>query len=156
DAGHSGAAEAIAGAFFSTDEALRATAVLAGAALSTHTYRRTREALPVPDGPLTLRDVLAGLGPDPFGPEGRAAAPVALGPALRKAAVAAVSTSPDRARVVAESLLSGRDGSGLGLAPFTATGDKVDPKTAAAVDETIASIAAAVVPGVVALERHPA
>jgi hypothetical protein len=68
--------------------------------------------------------------------------------------VAAVSTSPDRVRVVADALLAGGDK--LGLAPFTAPGDKLDPKLAAQVDETVESIAQAVVPGVVALERHPA
>ena len=92
-----GPAEAIAAAVFSPDESLRATAVLAGTALATRVYRRTREPLPVPDGPLTLRDVLAGLAPDAYAAPLRAAALVALSPALRKAAVSAVSTSPDRA-----------------------------------------------------------
>jgi HEAT repeat protein len=150
----SGPADAIAQAVFSTDDALRATAALAGEALATKSYRRNREALPVPDGPLTLREVLAGLAPDPYGAESRATALNALGPALRKAAVAAVSTSPDRARVVADALLA--QGDKLGLVPFTAPGDKLDAKLAAQVDETIESIAQAVVPGVVALERHPA
>ena len=157
DAGKTtGPAEAIAANVFSPDDALRATAALAGAALATHTYRRNHEALPVPDGPLTLREVLSGLGPDPYGAEGRAAALTALGPALRKAAVAAVSTSPDRARVVADALLVEWRGDKLGLSPFTAPGEKLDPKLAAQVDEVVESIAAAVVPGVVALERHPA
>ncbi len=178
-----GPAEAIAAAVFSPDESLRATAVLAGTALATHAYRRTREPLPVPEGPLTLRDVLAGLGPDDYGPADRAAALVALGPALRKAAVAAVSTSPERARVVADALLTmgpapgateaapakprpadapppspragaparSEDGK-LGLAPFITPGSPVSPAT----DEAIESIAQAVVPGFVALERHPA
>jgi tetratricopeptide (TPR) repeat protein len=155
DAGKTtGPAEAIAASIFSPDDSLRATAALSGAALATHAYRRNHEPLPVPDGPLTLRDVLAGLGPDPYGPADRAAALVALGPALRKAAVAAVSTSPDRARVVADALLGGGDK--LGLSPFTAPGEKLDPRLAAQVDEVIESIAQAVVPGVVALERHPA
>ncbi len=149
-----GPADALATALFSPDEALRATAALAGAALATHSYRRSREALPVPDGPLTLRDVLAGLAPDAYGPADRAATLVALGPALRKAAVAAVSTSPDRARVVADALLDG--GKKLGLAPFTAPGEKLDDRLSAAVDEVVESIAQAVVPGFVALVRHPA
>ena len=140
----SAAAEAISAAVFSPDDSLRGTAVLAATALATHAYHRAREPLPVPDGPLTLREVLAGLGPDPYAAEARAAALVALGPALRRAAVAAVSTSPDRARVVA------------GLAPFTAPDEKLEPKVAASVEETVESIARAVVPGFVALERHPA
>ncbi len=168
DAGKTtGPAEAIAAAVFSPDESLRATAALAGAALATHSYHRARELLPVPEGPLTLREVLAGLGPDAYGPADRAAALVALAPALRKAAVAAVSTSPDRARVVADALLSG--GGKLGLAPFTTTqgapvidggppgkaGSAPEPPANPAVDEAVESIAEAVVPGFVALERHP-
>jgi hypothetical protein len=155
DAGKTtGPAEAIAAAVFSPDESLRATAALAATALATHTYRRTREALPVPEGPLTLREVLAGLGPDAYGPAERAAALVALGPALRSAAVAAVSTSPDRARVVADAMLSNAQRGKLGLAPFTS--DTLPPSPATApVDEAIEAIAEAVVPGFVALERHP-
>jgi HEAT repeat protein len=109
----------------------------------------------VPDGPLGLRDVLAGLGPDAQGPEARATALVALAPSLRKAAVAAVSTSPDRARVVADALLSAGSAGKLGLDPFTAPGEKLDPKLAAAVDDAVETVARAVVPGFVALERHP-
>jgi tetratricopeptide (TPR) repeat protein/HEAT repeat protein len=154
DAGKtSGPAEAIAAGVFSPDESLRGAAALAATALATHTYRRTREALPVPDGPLTLREVLLGLGPDAYGPAERAAALVALGPALRKAAVAAVSTSPDRARVVADALLAS-DGK-LGLLPFTAGGEKLDPRVREQVDEVVESLAASVIPGFVALERHP-
>jgi tetratricopeptide (TPR) repeat protein len=145
-------AEAIGAAVFSPDDALRGAAVIAATSLATHAYRRSREPLPVPDGPLGLREVLAGLAPDPQGPEARATALVALAPSLRKAAVAAVSTSPERARVVADALL----GAGkLGLAPFTAAGEKLEPKLAAAVDESVETIARAVVPGFVALERHP-
>src|SRR6185369_11047630 len=83
----SGAAEAIAAGAFSREDSLRAAAVSAAATLSTHVYKRSREALPVPDGPLTLRDVLLGLAPEPYPAAERAAAVVALGPALRKAAV---------------------------------------------------------------------
>jgi len=125
----------------------------AAAALATGTYKRSREALPVPDGPLALREVLLGLGPDEVGGKERAAALVALGPALRKAAVAAVSTSPERAKVVADALLSGEDK--LRLSPFVGAGDELDDATEAKVKDAIESIAAAVVPGFVALERHP-
>jgi tetratricopeptide (TPR) repeat protein len=149
----SGPAEAIAAGVFSPDEALRGAASLAAAALATHSYRRSREALPVPDGPLGLREVLLGLAPDPYGPAERAQALVALGPALRKAAVAAVSTSPERARVVADALLAGQGK--LALVPFYTGAEKLDAKLAAEVDETVESIAAAAVPGFAALERHP-
>jgi hypothetical protein len=149
-----GAAEAIAAGAFSREESLRSAAVSAAATLSTRGYKRTREALPVPDGPLTLRDVLLGLAPDEAGPNERAAALVALGPALQRAAVAAVATSPERARLVADALLSG-DGATLALAPFTDARAKLDDALAKQVAATVESLAAAVVPGFVALERHP-
>jgi tetratricopeptide (TPR) repeat protein/HEAT repeat protein len=148
-----GPAEAIAAGVFSPDDSLRAAAAVAGTALATKSYRRAREALPVPDGPLTMREVLGGLAPDAYGAADRAAALVSLGPALRRAAVAAASTSPERARVVADALLAGGDR--LGLAPFTDASAKLDPKLAAQVDEVVESIAAAVVPGFAALGRHP-
>jgi tetratricopeptide (TPR) repeat protein len=149
----SASAEAIGAAVFSPEDSLRASAVLAATAFATRTYRRAHDPLPVPDGPLTVRDVLAGLGPDPYAADARATALVALGTALRKAAVAAVSTSPERARVVADALLAGDK---LGLVPFTAPGEKLAPKLSAEVDEVVEAIARAVVPGFVALERHPA
>jgi tetratricopeptide (TPR) repeat protein len=145
--------DAVASGVFSPDDGLRGAAVLAGAALATHAYHRSREALPVPDGALTLRDVLAGLGPDPYGPTDRAEALLALAPSLRKAAVAAVSTSPDRARAVADALLAG--GARPSLLPLVDPAEKLDPKLEAPVNEAIESIAAAVVPGFVALVRHP-
>lgn len=153
-----GTADAIAAGVFSTDDDLRTAAVLASVVLSTRSYPRSREPLPVPDGPLAIRDVLNGLGPDAFGPIERAQALVTLGPALQRAAVAAVSTSPDRARVVADALLS--RGSGLGLAPFTDVGvnagPKLDEKLAKQVDAAVEAIAAASVPGFISLVRHPA
>ncbi len=147
------AAEAIAAGVFSTDEALRADAALAAAALATRTYRRSREPLPVPDGPLSVREVLAGLGPDAFDAGERARALVALAPALRKAAIAAASTSPERARVVADALLA-QEGR-LGVAPFTERNAAVDEALRREVDAAVESIASAVVPAFAALVRHP-
>jgi HEAT repeat protein len=72
--------------------------------------------------------------------------------------VAAVSTSPDRARVVADALLagSGSGEQGLGLAPFTDASAKLDERLAQKVSAAVESVAAASVPGFVALVRHPA
>ncbi|WP_437915450.1 tetratricopeptide repeat protein [Sorangium sp. So ce302] len=166
-----GAAQAIAAGAFSSDEGLRAAAVSAAVALTRRAYPRTREPLPVPDGALTVKGVLAGLDPDPPGPEDRAAALVALGPALQKAAVAAVATSPERALVVADAILSrgaavsggagGDRGAGggvaaLGLAPFTDGRAALAPEPRRQVEAAVEGIAAAVVSGFVALVRHPA
>ncbi|WP_437488250.1 tetratricopeptide repeat protein [Sorangium sp. So ce1014] len=162
-----GAAQAIAAGAFSSDEGLRAAAVSAAVALTRREYPRAREPLPVPDGALTVKDVLAGLDPDPPGPEDRAAALVALGPALQKAAVAAVATSPERALVVADAILSrgagvpgerGAAGGGaaLGLAPFTEARAELAPELKRQVEAAVEAVAAAVVSGFVALVRHPA
>ncbi|WP_437939891.1 HEAT repeat domain-containing protein [Sorangium sp. So ce341] len=167
------AAQAIAAGAFSSDEGLRAAAVSAAVALTRRAYPRAREPLPVPDGALTVKDVLAGLDPDPPGPEDRAAALVALGPALQKAAVAAVATSPERALVVADAILSrgaagprgagaagdrGAAGGGaaLGLAPFTDGRAELAPELRRQVEAAVEGVAAAVVGGFVALVRHPA
>ncbi|WP_437652299.1 tetratricopeptide repeat protein [Sorangium sp. So ce1182] len=174
--GSGGAAQAIAAGAFSSDEGLRAAAVSAAVALTRRVYPRTREPLPVPDGALTVKDVLAGLDPDPFGPEDRAAALVALGPALQRAAVAAVATSPERALVVADAILSSgsrgaRAGAGaaggaggeragggvaLGLAPFTDGRAELGAELKQQVEAAVEGVAAAVVSGFVALVRHPA
>jgi tetratricopeptide (TPR) repeat protein len=148
------AADAIAAGIFSTDESLRRAAVAASASLATRSFTRSGEPLPVPDGPLAVRDILAGLGPDPAEAAARARALVTLAPSLERAAVAAASTSPDRARVVADALLSGKDA--LGLSPLTDPRGKLDPETEKAVAAAVERIAAAVVPAFVALERHPA
>lgn len=146
--------EAIATDAFSTDDAMREVSVLAAAAFLTKSYPRTREPLPVPDGPLAVADVLSGLLPEGYTSAQRAAALVTMGPWLRKAAMAAVSTSPDRARVVADALLAGGDR--LALAPFTTGEGELDAVQRAPVDAVVESIAAAVVPAFVALGRHPA
>ncbi|MCC6556491.1 MAG: HEAT repeat domain-containing protein [Polyangiaceae bacterium] len=152
-----GAAEAIAAGAFSADEDLRRAAAAAAVAWAKRAYPRSREALPVPDGALTLKDVLAGLGPDPAGAADRAAALVALGPALRKAAVAAVSTSPERAQVVADALLARGDGQvkGARLAPLLDGAEKIDAALAQRAQAAVDEIAAAVVPPFVSLVRHP-
>jgi cellulose synthase operon protein C len=152
----SGPAEAIAAGILSRNETLRTSAALAATALAHKSYKRAGDPLPVPDGPLVVADVLTGLGPDPFGPVERAQALVAMGPALRKAAVAAASTSPERARVVADALLADKgEKGGISLAPFVESTAELDAKTRKDVEEVVESIAAAVVPGFVALERHP-
>jgi len=155
-----GPAEAIAAAAFSPDPELRAAAVSAAVALSRKAYPRSREPLAVPDGALTLKEVLGGLGPDEASAADRAAAMVALGPALRKAAVAAVSTSPDRARLVADALLTRRGAPGAAarpaMAPFLDGTETLDADQARRVSAAVEGIGAAVIGPFVSLVRHPA
>jgi HEAT repeat protein len=73
---------------------------------------------------------------------------------LERAAIAAASTSPDRARVVADALLAG--GAIPTLEPLIAANDVLDATAKKPVTDTIERIAASVVPAFVALVRHPA
>ncbi len=147
-------ADSIAASVFSTDESMRRTAVSAATSLATKNFLRTREALPVPTGTLSMREILAGLAADPSRAAERARALVALGPSLERAAIAAASTSPDRARVVADALLAGGDSPTL--APLLAADDVLEADAKKPAADTIERIAAAVVPAFVALVRHPA
>jgi hypothetical protein len=147
-------ADSIAANLFSTDESMRQTAASAATSLATKNFTRTGEALPVPIGTLSIREILAGLAADPSRASERARALVALAPSLERAAIAAASTSPDRARVVADALLAG--GTIPTLAPLLEPDDVLEPAARKTASETIERIAAAVVPAFVALVRHPA
>lgn len=146
--------DSIAANLFSTDESMRTTAASAATSLATKTFSRSGEALPVPAGTLSIREILTGLAADPARASERARALVALGPALERAAIAAASTSPDRARVVADALLAG--GLTPTLAPLISADDPLDPAAKKPVHDAIERIAASVVPAFVALVRHPA
>jgi HEAT repeat protein len=143
----------IARAVFSQDEEIAADAVIAATALGAGERARSSEALPVPDGALSVREVLKSFAARSYGPEERARALVALGPALEKAAVAAVMTSPERARVVADLLLGGE--AGASFAAFVEPGAALPEDLARGTREVGGRIAAAVVAGFVALGTHP-
>jgi tetratricopeptide (TPR) repeat protein/HEAT repeat protein len=146
-------ADAIAASAFSPDEALRGAAARAAVRAIGRGPTRAGLSLPVPDGPLAVREIVRRLEPEAGSPADRAAALLALGPSLERAAVAAVSTSPERGRVVADALLS--RGAALGLAPFTSADAPLEAKLATDVAGVIEGVAAATVPGFVALARHP-
>lgn len=155
DAGQTTAiADSIAANLFSTDESMRQTAASAATSLATKNFTRTGDALPVPTGSLSMREILAGLAADPPRAPDRARAVVTLGPSLERAAIAAASTSPDRARVVADALLAG--GTTPTLAPLIDADDVLEPSVKKPAADTIERIGAAVVPAFVALVRHPA
>src|SRR5690348_5568029 len=111
------------------------------------------ERFPVPDGQVDLKALLDHLAPAGYTPEERAKALVEQAPAIRRAALAAAETSPDRARVLADSLQTG-DGEPAFL-PFTEGIETTPPELRAEAGRAAASIATAVVPAFVQLERHP-
>lgn len=147
------APSAIAQGIVSTDPELREAAFGAAVAFDARAYHGPADPLPVPDGPLDLRAILARLSPSGHDPRAAAHAFVVLAPALRSAASAAVETSPERAAIVAEALLA--RGGRPAFAPFTNGLDSVDDALRAQAEAAAESIAAAVVPAFVGLERHP-
>jgi HEAT repeat protein len=106
-----------------------------------------REALPVPEGPLDVDAILDGLAPAESTDAGRGAALVRYAEPLRRAALAALRTSGERAQSVLVAL-----GTGEGeLLPFVA---RADGSTDAA-HEKARDIARSLEPNVVPLSRHP-
>jgi HEAT repeat protein len=107
-----------------------------------------REALPVPEGPLDVDAILAALAPGESTDAGRSAALVRYAEPLRRAALAALRTSGERAQSVLAAL-----GTGEGeLLPFVtrAADGPTDPA-----HEKARDIARSLEPNVVPLARHP-
>ncbi len=130
---------------------LRRTAMAAASAHATGSYRRSTDALPVPNGGgIVIHDVLRDLAPSGYTPDEQASALVLLEAPLEKAALAAVATSPTRARVVAELTLSDLVPLIVPLAPHTLSEAKQ-----ASLKSTADAIAKMSVTGFVALSRHP-
>lgn len=128
---------------------LRRAATAAAAAMTTADYRRDSEALSVPDGVIAVGDVLDDLAPKGYSNAERAHALAELKTPLAQASVAAVATSPDRSRVVAELTMTN-------LAPLLAmTGQALPDDAQSALRETAQAIAEASTPGFVALAGHP-
>ena len=122
----------------------------AATALTTGSYQRGPTAFPVPDGVVDVADVLDGLTPSGYTRADQARALVGLREPLTKAALAAVATSPQRARIVAELTITGL----VPLLESTAVDPLPSPLTQQLADTTEA-IAKASVTGFVALSRHP-
>ncbi len=129
---------------------LRRTATAAATALATGSYRRSSTSLPVPDGIVVVSEVLRSLVPTGYSRTEQAQALIALEKQLTKAALAAVATSPGRARVVAGLALTGLDSLIDGV-----PGDELSPQVARDLAATSEAIASATVTGFVALARHP-
>lgn len=129
---------------------LRRTAMAAATALATGAYRREADALSVPNGAVVVADVLRGLSPSGYTPDEQAKALTQLEKPLTKAALAAVATSPARARVVSELTLNR-------LKPLivNSSGATLSSTHQKQLDQTAEAIAKVSVTGFVALSRHP-
>lgn len=137
----------VARAVLGEDTDMRGVALAAATAMVTGDYRRG-EALPVPDGPVASSEVLQRLAPNGYSKDEQAKALTALRSSLVEAARAAVTTSPGRARVVAE--LTATD-----LLPLLDGSGDVSPAAKKTMVTTREQVAAASVDGFVALARHP-
>ena len=144
----------VAEALFDPDPELRQAAFGAALVVASGKFERVADPWDVPDGTLDIHDMLARMYPSGYAPADQANALVVLEPHLTRAAINAARTSPDRAQLLADALLS-RGGSPA-LSPFTDKLDSIPPAQRKAAEEAAAKIGAAVTDGFVALVRHPA
>lgn len=103
------------------------------------------DILPQPDGTPNVESVLEGLIPSHQAPAARAAALVKYAEPLQRAAMAALQTSSESARRVLDALGDG-EGQLTAFAPYGAKGPEV---------QAARVITAGLLPGIVALARHP-
>ena len=144
----------IADALLAADPQVRESAVQAALVLETRQYRTSGEPLPVLEGQVDLRAILQRLAPAGYSDNERARALVAESVPLRRAAIASATTTAERALALADALLS--RGGRPAFAPFTDGIERADPDLRIRAEQAAESIAAAVVPAFVTLERHPA
>jgi tetratricopeptide (TPR) repeat protein/HEAT repeat protein len=146
------ASELVAEKLFSQDAEARPVARAAALVVATGSYRRKTPLLPIPSSDLELTSVLAGLIPDGFDAAAERAALTRLSSALEAAASAAVRSSPEGARAVAEALATD-----AGSVPFSnllvlSAKDATAQKEAARLAERVAE---RTVPAFAALAAHP-
>lgn len=132
------------------EQDVRRMAVATTAALAVGQFRRAQKPLSVPDGAVSLGEVLRGLRPSGYSADEQAAGLVALREPLAREAAAAVATSPERARIIAEAIAN--DLRPLIDAPASETPSEPRMKALAEVAE---AMAVASTPGFVALASHP-
>ncbi|MFZ5897281.1 MAG: tetratricopeptide repeat protein [Myxococcota bacterium] len=144
-------ADLVAQKLFTQDPESRPAARAAALVLATGHYRRKTPLLPIPSSDLELANVLAGLVPDGFDAAAERAALARLAPALEAAAKAAVRSSPDTARAVAEALSSDAGVSFSNLLVLSAK-DPATQKEAARIADRVAEHT---VPDFAALSSHP-
>ena len=144
----------IADALLAADPAVRESAVQAALVLETRQYRMAGDPLRVPEGQIDLRTILLRLAPTGYSDHERARALLAESVPLRRAAIASATTTAERALALADALLA--RGGKPAFAPFTDGIENVDHDLRLRAEQAAESIAAAVVPAFVTLERHPA
>ncbi len=142
--------DALAQGILATDEGLREDAIAAAASLVAKSFAEKPDPLPVPDGKLEARTILAGLLPERPNDAMRAEVLIALGPQLTKAAIGAVATSPEKASAIADSLSGGPV-----LAPFAKAAATLSPDKREKAEAATRGILDGTTPGYVGLLKHP-
>lgn len=143
----------VAAALVSPDPALRDAGKSAALVLGVHEFRIQGEALPVPEGRVEVREVLARLRPRGYSPDDEARTLVAFEKDLAFAASTVVSTGPEGGRVVADALLS--RGGRPALSPLTDALDAASPENRSAAEAVATRIGRALVGAFVAQAQHP-
>jgi HEAT repeat protein len=147
------APHAIADALVSIDPVLQQAAAGAALVLATGDYRTAPDTYAVPQGRVDPKVMLSQLQPRGYTAEEHALALVKLAPAVSRACIAAVQSSPQRSRVVADALLA-RDGAPA-FGPLTERLGQAEQAARKQAEQAAETIAAAVVPPFVALSSHP-
>jgi cellulose synthase operon protein C len=151
--GSTAAPRAIAEALVSPEPALQGAAAAAAIVLATGSYRAPRDPLAPPEGRVEVRGLIERLVPKGYSADDRAKALVAIAPALESASVAAVQSSPERARAVADALLA--RGGKPAYGPLTRDLEAASPAWRKDAEAAAAAIAKANVGPFVALVSHP-
>lgn len=143
----------LAAALFDANPSLRKAALAAALVVGTGQFKRPVDPWEVPDSQLNVRSILDRLQPSGYDAADHARTLVALEEHVTAAAVQAVRTSPEGARLVADAILS--RGHASALAPFTDGLEGTDPEARKAAEAVALRVSAAVGPAFVALVRHP-
>lgn len=151
---NSAAPRVIADALVSQDPELQAAGTAAALVFATQKWKLGEHVLDVPDGRLDVRVLLGRLIPAGYAPADAAQAMVKLAPALTSVSTAAVQSSPERARAVADALLA-RDGKPA-FGALTRDLDKVGSPLRERAEQAADGVARAVTGPFIALASHPA
>lgn len=119
---------------------------------SSNTYRRGRDPLPSPEGPINVRALLDSLRPSGYSAAERLAALEKLSAPLSSAFARAAAASPDRARRVADLLLA--EPGKLPFAPITADAT-FEPAEQQRLAALAGELGATLVPTFAGLASHP-
>ncbi|MCL2824492.1 MAG: HEAT repeat domain-containing protein [Polyangiaceae bacterium] len=143
----------ISDSLFDTNPSLRKAAHSASLVLGTGQFKRAVDPWEVPDGSLSVREVLGRVYPSGYSVADNAKTLVVLENQVTAAAVRAVRGSPGGARLVADSILS--RGKEPAVAPFTDGLEELGLELRRDAESAALRVFRETEPGFIALIRHP-